>query len=323
MKYTFLVPAYKRRHFKEAVNSMLGQTFDDYQIVISDDCSPEGLAELTAELQTGDKGTKIVYHRNRENIGGLRLVNHWNQLVEQCESDFLVMASDDDVYSPEFLAEVDRLVSKHPEVDVVRARVQMINYVGEPTAREDIFEEFQTELEAVNAIFCGRYIGCIGNYVFRTSALKHAGGFVYQPYAWFSDLLTVINLLDKGQANTKDVLFSFRLSGENISSTARDKRMDRMKLSATIGYDEWMSRFAQKMNFEPTALNRRLYDDFVAAFKHRAYGQCGDYSWSLPIWKWPSLYKALAKHEGFSKTSFLKYFSIAVSNRILGSCVQR
>ena len=321
MKYTFLVPAYKRRHFKEAVSSMLGQTFDDYQIVISDDCSPDELDEVTAQLQAEADGGRIVYHRNRENIGGLRLVNHWNQLVEQCDSDFFVMASDDDVYNPDFLAEVDRLVSKYPEVDVVRARAQMINDAGEPTAREDIFDECQTELEAVNAIFCSRYIGCIGNYVFRTSALKQAGGFVYQPYAWFSDLLTVTNLLYKGQANTKDVLFSFRLSGENISSTAKNKRMDRMKLAATIGYDEWMSNFSQKMRFQTTALNQRLYDEFVTAFKHRAYSQCGDYSWALPFYEWPRIYKALSGHKVFSKASFLKYFSIAVLNRKLGSCI--
>jgi glycosyltransferase involved in cell wall biosynthesis len=321
MKYTFLVPAYKRRYFKEAVSSMLSQSFDDYQIVISDDCSPEGLAELAEELQAEADGGRIVYHRNQENIGGLRLVNHWNQLVEQCKSDFFVMASDDDVYNPDFLAEVDRLVSKYPEVDVVRARAQMINDAGEPTAREDIFDECQTELEAVNAIFCSRYIGCIGNYVFRTSALKQAGGFVYQPYAWFSDLLTVTNLLYKGQANTKDVLFSFRLSGENISSTAKNKRMDRMKLAATIGYDEWMSNFSQKMRFQTTALNQRLYDEFVTAFKHRAYSQCGDYSWALPFYEWPRIYKALSGHKVFSKASFLKYFSIAVLNRKLGSCI--
>ena len=321
MKYTFLVPAYKRRYFKEAVSSMLSQSFDDYQIVISDDCSPEGLAELAEELQAEADGGRIVYHRNQENIGGLRLVNHWNQLVEQCKSDFFVMASDDDVYNPDFLAEVDRLVSKYPEVDVVRARAQMINDAGEPTAREDIFDECQTELEAVNAIFCSRYIGCIGNYVFRTSALKQAGGFVYQPYAWFSDLLTVTNLLYKGQANTKDVLFSFRLSGENISSTAKNKRMDRMKLAATIGYDEWMSNFSQKMRFQTTALNQRLYDEFVTAFKHRAYSQCGDYSWALPFYEWPRIYKALSGHKVFSKASFLKYFSIAVLNRKFGSCI--
>lgn len=321
MKYTFLVPAYKRRYFKEAVSSMLSQSFDDYQIVISDDCSPEGLTELAEELQAEADGGRIVYHRNQENIGGLRLVTHWNRLVSQCESEYLIMASDDDIYSPDFLSAVDRLVSKYPEVDVVRARVQMINDAGEPTAREDIFDECQTELEAVNAIFCSRYIGCIGNYVFRTSALKQAGGFVYQPYAWFSDLLTVTNLLYKGQANTQDVLFSFRLSGENISSTAKSKRMDRMKLAATIGYDEWMSNFSQKMRFQTTALNQRLYDEFVTAFKHRAYSQCGDYSWALPFYEWPRIYKALSGHKVFSKASFLKYFSIAVLNRKLGSCI--
>ncbi len=319
-KYKFLVPAYKSKFLEKSLRSILCQR-GDFEVVVSDDCSPENLFRIVHNLSENCGENKIKYIRREKNIGGEKLVEHWNQLVASCQSDFLIMASDDDIYSPDFLAEIDRLVEAYPEIDVFRARVQMINDAGDPTAREDIFDECQTELEAVNAIFCSRYIGCIGNYVFRTSALKHAGGFVYQPYAWFSDLLTVTNLLDKGQANTKDVLFSFRLSGENISSTARDKRMDRMKLAATIGYDEWMSNFSQKMRFQPTALNQRLYDEFVTAFKHRAYSQCGDYSWALPFYEWPRIYKALSGHKVFSKASFLKYFSIAVLNRKLGSCI--
>lgn len=319
-KYNFLVPAYKSKFLEKSLRSILCQK-GDFGIIVSDDCSPEKLFGIVQRLSEEYDRNRIKYIRTEKNIGGEKLVDHWNKLVDRCQSDFLIMASDDDIYTPNFLTEIDRLVEAYPEADVFRARVQTINGAGEPTAREDIFDEFQTGLEAVNAIFCSRYIGCIGNYVFRTSALRQAGGFVYQPYAWFSDLLTVANLLGKGQANTKDVLFSFRLSGENISSTARDKRMDRMKLAATIGYDEWMSNFAQKMRFQTTALNQRLYDEFVAAFKHRAYSQCGDYSWALPFYEWPRIYQALSGHKGFSKASFLKFFSIAVLNRKLGSCI--
>lgn len=42
-KYTFLVPAYKAEFFEDALLSMARQTYKNYKIIVSDDCSPENL----------------------------------------------------------------------------------------------------------------------------------------------------------------------------------------------------------------------------------------------------------------------------------------
>ena len=314
MKYTFLLPAYKVKYLSKALQSILSQTYNNFEIIVSDDNSPEGVKEIVDSLN--DK--RIRYRRNDVNIGGEKLVDHWNLLVNECNSDYIIMASDDDIYHPNFLSEIDKLANNYPQIDIIRARVQRIDENGEQTAKEDIFDKYQTELETINSIFCGKYIGCIGNYVFRTKALKDIGGFIHLPYAWFSDLLTVVAMAKNGQANTANILFSFRLSECNISNTKKNKYMDLKKLNATIAFHKWMGEHMSNLRYKENKLNNNLFQDIIKAYTHRTYSQCGDYSWAIPFWKWGTIYNALKKNNSFSWKSFLKFFCIAIINRTMG-----
>lgn len=314
-KYTFLLPAYKAEYLKESIGSLLAQTYSDFKIIVSDDNSPENIKEIVDSF----KDNRIEYRRNEENIGGLRLAEHWNLLLDLCDTEYLIVASDDDVYSTKFLENIDFLTIKFPLVNVFRARTQRINNDGEVTSREDIFEEYQGCVEALHGMFCGNYIGCVGNYVFRTDALRQAGGFADLPYAWFSDMQTVISMQEKGQANTNQILFSFRLSNINISSSKQDKNVDFFKLKATILFDKWLSEYISQLPSCDTVLETNYIKESLSSFKHRIYGQCGDYSWALPVTKWyHDIYRQLKGHAFFSSKSFMKYFLISIINRILG-----
>ena len=46
MKYTFLLPAFKGRFLDEMLRSIQGQTYRDFKVIISDDCSPEDLRSI-------------------------------------------------------------------------------------------------------------------------------------------------------------------------------------------------------------------------------------------------------------------------------------
>lgn len=314
-KYILLLPAYKPNYLMAALKSIFAQTYNDFKVIVSDDCSPYNLHGIVAPFIEKYGDGKITYRRNEKNIGGENLVDHWNLLVDQCDSEYLIMASDDDMYTPRFLEIVDDLSKKYPQVDVIRTRIQLINEKDEVSTKEDIFEEYQTGLEATFSIFCGRYLGCIGNYVFRTKALKSRGGFVNLPYAWFSDLLTVVSVLENGQANSHDILFSFRLSGINISDTSKNRAVDRGKLKATIGYDKYMSYVVSKWTAPKNLYERTMQQGIISAFKHRAYSQAGDYSWATPICQWRKIYNSMKAQPYFSKGSFLKYFGESVFNR--------
>lgn len=314
-KYTFLLPAYKAGYLKEAISSLLAQTYGEFKIIVSDDNSPEDIRSIVNSFDDD----RIEYRRNENNIGGLKLAEHWNLLLDLCDTEYLIVASDDDVYSDKFLENIDSLTIKYPLVNIFRARTQRINNDDEVTSQEDIFEEYQDRVAASHSMFCGNYIGCVGNYVFRTNALRQAGGFADLPYAWFSDMQTVISMQEKGQANTNQILFSFRLSDINISSSKQDKKVDSFKLKATISFDKWLSEYISLLPSPDGVLETNYIEGTLSCFKHRIYGQCGDYSWALPIFKWyHNIYKKLKEHAYFSSKSFMKYFLISIINRIHG-----
>lgn len=314
MKYTFLLPAYKTGFLEKAINSILSQTYKDFQLIISDDCSPEDIKSIVDRFEDN----RIIYRRNSSNIGAKDLVEHWNLLVNLTKSDYLIMASDDDLYDNMFLEEIDALTIKYPFVNILRSRVKRINKDSKTTAKDDLYPEFQTELDALYSMYNSNYIGCIANYVFKTKPLKDIGGFVNLPYAWFSDAATVISMLKDGLSNTKDILFSFRLSQINISDTTNNKTLEKGKLEATLHFDKWMSDYISKIKIEDTVLNFNRLNIIIHNYKHIVYSHCGDYSWAISIIKLIDVYNKLKRNIYFSKFAFLKSYCLAMLARKIG-----
>lgn len=69
MKYTFLLPAYKGRFFDEMLRSIQGQTYTDFKVIISDDCSPEDLRSICEPYR---EGPCVYKNRFRPTMTGLK-----------------------------------------------------------------------------------------------------------------------------------------------------------------------------------------------------------------------------------------------------------
>ena len=100
-RFMFLVPSYKASFLEEALESIKNQTYTDFKVLVSDDCSPENLKPIYDKFCGNDP--RFAFRRNEANMGGKSLVSHWNLLVDLCDTEYLIMASDDDVYEPKFL----------------------------------------------------------------------------------------------------------------------------------------------------------------------------------------------------------------------------
>lgn len=230
MKYAFLMPAYKRANLKEAISSILNQTYPDFRLIVSDDCSPENLKEVADTFDDA----RMEFRRNEQNIGGKSLVAHWNLLLGLADTEFIILAPDDDIYSPKFLEEIDRLTCKYPNIDVFKSRSQDVDADGIPYKKDAEYPEVMSQLDNIHSLTGPNCISGIGNYVFRTSALKSIGGFVDYPLAWWSDVMTHIKLSKNGIAVTGDILFSFRHFDGNISSRHSSAKERKQKTSATL-----------------------------------------------------------------------------------------
>lgn len=255
-KYSFVLPAYKARFFKEAIDSILAQTYTDFELIIVNDASPEDLESIVKSYSD----PRIRYYRNEQNIGGKDLVAQWNHCLEYAKGEYIILASDDDVYFPQYLEKMDTLVQKYPDVNVFRSRMQIINGEGEICDLESSFKEYSTTLEFVYAWMKGYIKSGIPFYLFKKSSLESIGGFVSFPLAWFSDDATVISLSKDGVVCCSDILFSFRHSGESITTKQNDKIALRSKLEAMSSFYPLLRDMINKI------VTQSMYQDFYKKY---------------------------------------------------------
>ncbi len=113
-KVTFIVPCYKLAHLlPECVNSILAQTFRDFEILIMDDCSPDKTPEVAASF----RDPRVIHVRNEPNLGHLR---NYNKGIGLARGKYVwLISADDYLRRPYVLDRYVRLLDEHPKVGYV------------------------------------------------------------------------------------------------------------------------------------------------------------------------------------------------------------
>lgn len=93
IKVSVLIPVYNRENYiEECVNSALNQTYQNFEIVIVDNCSTDKTWELCCRLSQRDKRIRVF--RNTENIGPVR---NWTRCAELANGEYSKMLFSDDL----------------------------------------------------------------------------------------------------------------------------------------------------------------------------------------------------------------------------------
>lgn len=138
LKYSFVLPAYKAAYLRESIESILNQTYREFELIIVNDASPEDLSSIVDNYQD----ERIQYYVNETNLGGTDLVAQWNHCITFAKGEYLILASDDDVYHPDYLEKMNVLVDKYPKVNVFRSRVQHMNADGFIRGESEVLDEY-------------------------------------------------------------------------------------------------------------------------------------------------------------------------------------
>lgn len=117
-----IIPAYKVAAFiRETLDSVLGQTFADYEIVVVNDGSPD-TEELEKELETYGNGV-IYIKQSNQGAGAAR-----NAGIRVARGKFIAFLDGDDVWLPQFLSEQLELIDSDGGYDLVYA--DAVNFNG-------------------------------------------------------------------------------------------------------------------------------------------------------------------------------------------------
>src|SRR2546428_6765267 len=129
------IPTFNRpRLLHEALQSVLLQTCQDFEVVVADD----GSTPETRQVVQGFGDPRIRYHRNATNIGVQR---NWNQCVRLSRGEYCTILPDDDVYLPPFLETMCALLSEKPEAAFAQCAFYGVDAalrpigVGRPSSR--------------------------------------------------------------------------------------------------------------------------------------------------------------------------------------------
>lgn len=135
-KVSILFPVYNvEPYLRDAVDSMLNQTFTDFELICLDDCSPDNSAEILDSYSD----PRIVRYRGEKNQG---LANVLNVGMDMARGEYIARMDSDDISLPNRLQIQVNYLDSHPDIDLCSCAIQLFG------GRQDVWVR-DVDLEAV------------------------------------------------------------------------------------------------------------------------------------------------------------------------------
>lgn len=216
-----LMPVYNgEKYVAQAVESILAQTFGNFELILIDDGSRDGTLPILQSFAAGDARVRLV---SRENKG---LVATLNEMLQMARGMFLARMDADDIALPDRFARQVQFLREHPETVCVGGAFRLIDEADRllttlfpPTTNDEI----------ERSVLAGHGALCHPTVMMRRDALVKAGGYdaAYYPA---EDLNLWLHLGEIGElANLDAPVLRYRLHGNSISEQAGLKQRDAMR----------------------------------------------------------------------------------------------
>ena len=220
-----IVPVYNvRDYLEECVNSILGQSCPNWELILVDDGSSDGSGELCDRLAAADERIRVLHWPNG-GVGAAR-----NAGLDAAEGEYILFLDADDSYEP---AAMERLLSliDDADADAAAAGALCVNERGEITKRivprGGVYTSPEEILRAFFLCSDGLY-SCWGK-IFRASVLKDTR---FEAYTRAEDALFCAEALSRcgTYAVTEESLYRyFRRSDSVTMSAVRTASADQVR----------------------------------------------------------------------------------------------
>jgi len=204
-----LMPVYNAGRFlAPALDSILAQTFSDFELIAIDDGSRDASAEVLARLAARDSRIRVFTQENRGIVATL------NRALELARAPLVARMDADDLSRPDRFAKQVAFLQGHPEIAAVSSAVDMIDEDG-AYLRTDAFPTLPAAIESELA---HRSCVCHAASMSRTAVLRSVGGY-RRPTQYAEDYDLFLRISEVARiANLPDALYSVRLHSVSIST---------------------------------------------------------------------------------------------------------
>lgn len=217
------------RHLRDALDSMLAQTFADFEVVVIDDGSTDSSPQILAAYAARDE--RFLVHK-QDNAG---LATSLNRGVARARSPLIARLDADDVVLPRRLELQLAYLDEHPRVGVVGGAVEFMDESGR------LFAEVQYPFadDAIRRAFMETTPFVHSAVTIRRTAFDAAGGYRSSFHAEDLDLWLRVGA-EWQLANLPEPVVRFRLHGGQMTV----KQLEQQSLSALGARLSWRAREA-------------------------------------------------------------------------------
>ena len=207
------MPTYNVRHefLREAIDSILAQTFTDFELIICDDCSPLGAPD---EVIQSYNDPRIRYVKNEKNLG---ISANTNKMIGLARGEYIAQMDNDDIALPQRLEKTCAYLDSHPDVD----------YVG---GWEEYFPKYKLWNPPTEFGYLELLRGCPichSTLLYRNSTVEKFNLYYNPEYKTAMDYELWTRVLKVAKmVNLPEVFLKYRWNGENTSISAGEKQKE-------------------------------------------------------------------------------------------------
>ena len=220
-KVSVIIPCFNQGlYLDEAVDSVLAQTFQDFEVLVVDDGSTD--AETVKMLKDYARLKTRVIHTDNQGLSAAR-----NNGIHEAQGDYILPLDADDKIGKGYLDEALRILEQHPEIGIVYCEA---SYFGVKGGRWALPEYSLDKIMNHNVIFCTA--------LFRKADWEAAGGYnVNMVYGWedWDFWLSLIHLGLKVYRIPK-IYFYYRLREVSMVHTMDEEQNFFMRLHACLNH---------------------------------------------------------------------------------------
>lgn len=208
-KISIVLPVYNgAKYLAESIESVINQTYANWELIIVNDCSTDG--SLGIAMEYASKDARIKVFTNPQN---LKLPNSLNEGFKHASGEYYTWTSDDNKYKPNALRVMVECLENNPNVKMVYANYTRIDSEGieiEPIKSLD-----------VKHLFTGNVIGACFLYtvdVAQKVGEYDANLFLAEDYDYWIRLYEAGDIL-----HIEDDLYYYRIHGKSLTETKKSQ----------------------------------------------------------------------------------------------------
>jgi len=207
-RISVVMPVYNgEQYLRRAIDSILAQTYADFEFVIVDDGSRDATLSILQEYAARDARFRIISRPNTGIVGAL------NDGLQAARGELIARMDADDAAYPERFAKQVAFLDAHPECVGVGTAFMMVDPEGDPI-REVLWTASSEEIH--RELLAGRGGMAHPTAMLRLAAVRQVGGYRRETQ-YAEDLDLWLRLTEHGKlSNLPEVLLDYRIHGGSI-----------------------------------------------------------------------------------------------------------